>query len=47
MITLEKGNILINGKVCNNPELLFFTMKDLAEESDHEFGKSYLCKKAV
>lgn len=36
MLTLTNGKIYINNKECNNPELVFFTLKDLAEEGAFE-----------
>lgn len=31
MLTLKKGKIFLNDKECNDPHLLFYTLKDLAE----------------
>lgn len=45
MIILSKGKIIINGKECNNPELLFFTLKDYAENNYLEINNEI--KKAV
>lgn len=45
MITLSNGKILLNGLECNNPELIYFTLKDMAEKGDYEFATSYLCEK--
>ncbi len=33
MLKLENGNIYLDGVICNNPELLFFTLKDYSEHN--------------
>jgi hypothetical protein len=33
MIELIDGKIILNSKNCNNPEVLFFTLKDYAEDN--------------
>lgn len=37
MLILNNGKIILNGVECDNPELLFFTLKDLSEEKYLEF----------
>lgn len=39
MLKLSNGKIYINNQECLNPELLFFKLKDLAEEGTFELKK--------
>lgn len=36
MLTLVDGNVLLNGSICTNPELIYLTLKDLAETGNYE-----------